>query len=57
MLDRRHVVHTDPVAERLATHVAGLLQRGLPAAGDVLLKRARVLLGQVADLGIHAGPR
>ncbi len=57
MLDRRHVVHADPVAERLATHVAGLLQRSLAAPRDVLLERARVLLGQVAELWIHAGPR
>jgi len=57
MLDRRHVVHADAVAERLAPHVARLLERGLAASGDVLLERARVLPGQVAELWIHAAPR
>ena len=57
MLDRRHVVHADAVAQSLPTQVAGLLQGGLAAAQDVFLKRLGVPLGQDSELGIHAGPR
>ena len=57
MLDGRHVMHADAVAERLATHVAGLLERGLAASRDILLERAGVLLGEVSELGIHTAPR
>ncbi len=57
MLDRRHVVHADPIAERLATQVARLLEGGLAAARDVFLQGLRVAFGQDPELRIHAGPR
>ena len=57
MLDRRHVVHADAVAEGLPTQIAGLLQSSLAAARDVFLKRLGVPLRQHSELGIHAGPR
>ena len=57
MLDRRHVVHADAVAEGLPTQIAGLLKSGLAAARDIFLKRLGVPLGQDSELGIHDGPR
>jgi hypothetical protein len=57
MLDRRHVVHADAVAECLPAQVAGLLQGGFAATSDVFLEGLGVSLGEGSELGVHADPR
>ncbi len=58
MLDRRQVVHAEPLDERLPTQVVGLLQGRLPPPGQVVLQRTRVALRQLSELRAHvASPR